>query len=231
MKKLKNLVVIVIAITMLSVVSSTFFASKTYAATPFEPTDEIPVYSTSPYQFNANEILKYVAATQTVAGQEASDLVLKYRMDITGKTVIPINQYNMDNTLLVSDSNYWQDGKIIAKEASAILCLQRGYGREDDIPTAEEQLNTWNRVTNDIINSLIAGTEGLTADDIVLTVDVVTPAVASIENTAESYSINSQTKFTAAVNEKINSANLINEAFYKKINNVTEIQHQSDVPS
>lgn len=215
MKKLKKLIVIALAVILCIGCLSTMFTSKVCAATYYEPSEDIKATSTNPFEFSAYEFLNYVEECVESVARGEDEPIYRVTMDVTGKNVIPLYQYDGENR---SNANY-QSGRMTDVIASKMWVFQKGCGINEN-KSPEERTTYWETEENSVKRSVLAGTEGLTLDDIKVTVKVKTPRIVidDLVIPEDSYEIKTDTKFTQDVLNKIASFEQIDKAIFAKIN-------------
>ena len=212
MKKSRRLIIAVAIVILLSMCQACFggvYAKIINRVTGEEYTGESTRYAVLPYhpsnkfEFNSSELLRIYALR--AAGDSDKINVMAYMQPLNPELIA------IKGISEVEDHG-WNDGDIDASDGSIIDAL----GQTDKKISHKVEWTTqsvyaaWATYANDIRNSL-AVKRGLSMDDVKVTVTVTTPAIEGITTAAESFTIDSDTKITEEILQKIERGEAINK--------------------
>ena len=214
MKKIKNLVAILLVVALL--LGSTMFLNSVKAAILDKDTGVEYAPSTKKSKYSYNGLAK---KTSNKFEFNAEEFLIIYSLNSTGGNVVKMDRQELNDELIqifgydvttneLKPGSVWDDGRIDAKDASLILMLSKGYDDNDAHETAEMMIN-WEIYAQDIIYSL-ADYLQISKDDISLVTKVTTPVISGITTEEKSYSVNNSTKFTESILTQIADNEVIN---------------------
>lgn len=234
MKKIKNLLVVLLTVILLFSTTSLLFSSKVFAEDgegsensqtgeeqgagggSIDPEEIIYTYdgiyarASNKFEFNASELLVIYAKNMT-GGSDYAD----YRHNIKQGELIDIMSYNekgerlIDKTASSTPSDGYHDGYIDSTDSSFILGLNLVGLKIDNIETdTKDAERKWRTSADDIIWSVVKYYEKngnkISFDDVVLSAYTYVPEIEEYEFPSDNFTIKSNEGISDATLQKIN---------------------------
>lgn len=193
MKKIKNLIAVILIMLIVFSCSMLLGTNKAYAVRYVERPIGLFVSSSNEYEFNSEELLA------VYADNSAEDpCVLRYRMDVTGKEAVLV-------------TNNWGDGLIDGRDSTNILEISQGIQERANTNAVIDARNVIFSTALDEVISSLAEEKNISKNDISATVKVKLPKINGYNETEDSYTISSDTRITQEILDKINAFEAVNQ--------------------